>query len=1090
MKLRLLLPLICGLSGTLSASTGYYRSPDIKDNTIVFTAEGDLWLSNLQSGKAKRLTTHPAEEKQAAISPDGKQVAYAANYEGSTEVYVISSTGGIPKRISFENSSVRVHGWTTKGEVLYSTNNRVGPTGNWTLRHVNPKNLIAKSIPLADAIEGTIDKKGDYIYFIQYGMQFSGDNTKVYRGGAKGEMWRFKLGSNKEAKALTKNHIGSVRTPMIHDNKLYFISDASGNENIWSMSLDGSNITQVTQYKEWPIRSAKINNDQIIYQLGADLKVLNLKTKKSRIVPISLTSDYPYLRERWLNQPLKYLTSSRMAGDFKKVVVTARGKVAVAGIDKTRLVEVATNPESRTRRALLSHDGKWVYAINDASGELEIWKFAADGSQKSKQLTKDGKIFRWNIYLSPNGKWIAHDDKSGNLWLLNLKSGKNQKILTANSGLSPFQNVVWSSDSKLIAVTRDHQDNERSRIQLYSLDNGKTVMLTSDKYNSHSPAFSPDGNWLYFLSARHFQATPPSPWGDRNLGPAFDRRNQIFAYALKADAKFPFQPPTELTEGKKDKKKEDESDDEKEKGNTVDWKGLKDRLWQVPVSSGNYYNLTVNDSHLFVQDNVTEPGSTPSIKSIKIKPSTKINTFASGVTYYEMSDDGKSLFVRKQGGNNANMFIVGAGDKFPKDTKNSKVISKDWQLAFNPKEEWKQIFHDAWLMHRDSLYDANMRGLDWEKVKEKYEPLLNKLTDRYELNDILAQMMGELNALHSQVRGGDYPSDSNAAKPSYLGATLVQTKKGVAIDDIYIHEAELPSMAPPLRKPGVDAQEKDIILSINSIATPTIAKVNSLLRNQAGKQVLLSLKRGKKTIKTVVTPAGSRQDFRLRYNSWVNGNRNKVEKASNDIGYLHLYAMGSSDIASFAREFYANYQKNGLIIDVRRNRGGNIDSWIIEKLLRKAWAFWHSPIGRPYTNMQQTFRGHLVVLADEFTYSDGETFTAGVKALNLAPVIGKQTAGAGVWLRGMNRLTDNGIARVAEFPQYAMDGRWIVEGYGVEPTIEVDNLPHATFKGEDAQLETAIKYLKKKMKDSPIPELKTKPFPTDVNTPAMDILKK
>ena len=176
--------------------------------------------------------------------------------------------------------------------------------------------------------------------------------------------------------------------------------------------------------------------------------------------------------------------------------------------------------------------------------------------------------------------------------------------------------------------------------------------------------------------------------------------------------------------------------------------------------------------------------------------------------------------------------------------------------------------------------------------------------------------------------------------------------------------------------------------------------------------------------------------------------------------------------------FYANYNKEGLIIDVRRNRGGNIDSWIIEKLLRKAWAFWQPTHGSASTNMQQTFRGKLVVLTDQLTYSDGETFSAGIKALGLAPLIGKQTSGAGVWLSGRNRLADNGMARVAEYPQYAINGDWIVEGHGVEPDIEVDNLPVATFNGIDAQLNKAIDYLNEAIKKDPLSKLQAKPMPS------------
>ena len=1083
MRFHLIVPILLGLAGTVSASQGYYRSPALHKDTVVFTAEGDLWLSQLGQSTAKRLTTHPAEEKQAAISSDGASIAFLANYEGHNEVYVIPVKGGIAKRVSFENSDVRVQGWTSSGKVIYSTNNRIGPTGNWTLRTVDPLTLVAKDVQLADAVEGTIDSNEQHIYFTQFGLQVSTDNTKTYRGGAKGEIWHYQLNSSQEANQLTIQHKGSARQPMLHQDKVYFISDASGNDNIWVMGTDGSNQTQITHYTDWPIRSAKLNNGRIIYQLGADLKLYNLTSSASQTLNIELTSDFPNLRERWINQPLKYMNSTRLAGDHSKVVITARGRVAIASTKKSRLVEVATPADSRTRNAILSHDGKWVYAINDASGEMEIWQFSADGSEKSKQLTKDGTIFRWNLSLSPDGKWIAHDDKNGDLWLMNINTRDNRKILSMSSGLDPVADMVWSPDSQLLAITRIHQQDERSRILLYSLQQDKYQTLTSDKYNSYSPGFSPDGKWVYFLSDRYFSPTPTSPWGDRNMGPSFDRRALIYAYGLTGETQFPFMDSNELmTVSKKEKDKNVSNSRTYQKN----WKKISSRLWQVPVPSGNYSSLKVSDKFIYVMDQISEPESKPSISAIKIEPSPKIKTFAKNVAQYSLSDDAKRMFVRQQGNNNNNLFIVDVGAKFPKDPQQSKVATKDWQLLISPASEWEQMFHDAWLMHRDSLYDKNMRGVDWGKMKQKYQPLLARLTDRYELNDVFAQMMGELNALHSQVRGGDYPTDESTPKAAVLGALYEQTSKGVQISHIYRHDPELPMQASPLLHPAVEARHGDIITSLNGKPVKTIADLNTLLRNQAGKQVLITLQRGKTSLKRIITPASTNSDYSLRYNDWVNQKSKAVESSHDDIGYLHIHAMGSRDIARFARDFYANYQKQGLIIDVRRNRGGNIDSWIIEKLLRRAWAFWQPTIGTPSTNMQQTFRGHLVVLTDQFTYSDGETFAAGIKALNLAPIIGKQTAGAGVWLSGGNRLVDNGIARVAEYPQYAIDGRWVIEGYGVEPTIEVDNLPHATYRGEDAQLTAAIDYLKTKIKEQPVSQLKAMPFPAGI-APAEDI---
>ncbi|MGL5398525.1 MAG: S41 family peptidase, partial [Shewanella sp.] len=755
--------------GTLSAAQvfaaqstsnqGYYRAPALHDQTLVFTAEGDLWTQTLGQKAATRLTTLPAEELGAAISADGKWVAYVANYEGASEVYVIPVTGGVAKRVSFENSRVRVQGWTSKGEVLYSTDAGFGPANNWMLRLVNPESLTTTDLPLADAVEGVVDANNQYVYFTRFGLQVTGDNAKVYRGGAKGELWRFKLGGKDEAQLLSGQHQGSVRQPMLWQDRLYFISDSDGNDNLWSMALDGSDAQQLTQYKEWQMRGARMDQGKVVFQLGADIHIFDIASAKDSLLNIELISDFAQRREHWVKDPMDYATSANLAPAGDKVVITARSHVAIAGIDGSRLVQVALPGTYRVRNAILSQDGKSVYAISDMTGQQEVWQFPADGTSGAKQLTKDGNTLRMSLSLSNDGRYLAHDDNDGNVWLLDLKKNTNQKIISHGEGLGPYADIRWSGDSRFIALTKSEIGKQRPQVVLYSVDESKAQALTSDKYESYSPTFSRDGQWLYFLSNRQFTATPSSPWGDRNMGPVFDKRSQIFAISLVKNAKFPFSKPTELTA------KTTAKAEAKDKSTPVkiDWAGISERLWQVPVDSGNYSQLSVIDDRLYVLDQAIGDESQPNLMTIKfteLRP--KAEVFAEDVANYGVSADGKKLLLRKKS-NEKSLLIVDAGDKLG-DTDNAKVQTDQWQLAISPTLEWQQMFEDAWLMHRDSFFDKNMRGLDWQATKAKYQPLLDRLTDRNELNDIFMQMMGELDSLHSQVRGGDLPKDPDAAK--------------------------------------------------------------------------------------------------------------------------------------------------------------------------------------------------------------------------------------------------------------------------------------------------------------------------------------
>ncbi|MFZ6656631.1 S41 family peptidase [Undibacterium sp. TJN19] len=1153
-KLALSLSLM-GLMATAYAAPAYYRFPSIRADAVVFTAEGDLWKVASSGGQAQRLTTHPAAETLPAISHDGKWLAFSAAYEGATEAYVMPMTGGVPKRISFENDGVSVLGWTPSGEVLVSTLNSTGPSSHKIVAAINPQTMLRRVFPVTDANEAALDDSGKFLYFTRFGLHVTGDNAKQYRGGATAQVWRYDIQGKTEAVQLFANDNSNNRSPMWWKGRLYFVSDRNGAFNLWTANPDGSDAHILTQHKEWDVRNASLGDGKIAYQLGADLQVFDIASGKDQMLNIDLVSDFDQQRKRQIKSPLDYLTDVEVAGKEERLVFTARGHLAVAGSTAQRRIDLPIPENARARAAVFSHDDKYVYAIVDTTGENEIWKFPANGLGTPEALTSNGHGHRFHIYPSPDGKWLAHTDKQGKLWLLDLATKNNQVIDDAGKiGAEKQDEIVWSPDGKTIAIVRGNTKVQRSQIGLYDIASRQIHFVTSDRYTSGSPAFSPDGRWLYFFSDRNFQVSNRAPWGDRNMGPYFEKRAGVYALALQSDNRFPFkaddelsksgskpgdkttdkvtdtstdkpavktveepndrpaeQPltkpnerptekpvekpvekpatspankPADKSDAKPADKSTDKSDDSKKAAKSglpaIQYAGLAERLYQVPVASGNYRGLAVDDKRLYFTEQDGNDGKA-TLKTLAIsKTNPQPEVFASNVRQFDLSSDKKHIFYRVQNGPGAGDFIiVEAGAKQPGDISKAKVNINDWSFFLSPKLEWQQMFGDAWRMHRDYLFDEKMRGVDWNKVRSKYAPLVDRITDRAELNDVLGLMASEVSTLHSQFRTGDVRRAAPEGQAATLGAVLSRTTSGYRIDHIYHTEAELPGERAPLSQPDLDVREGDIITAINGQAVLEARDISDLLINQADKQVLMHIKRGERAPRAViVTPVNMQKHANLRYSDWEESRSERVNAASQGrIGYLHLRAMGAQDINSFARDFYSNIERDGLIIDVRRNRGGNIDSWIIEKLLRKAWAFWASPTSAPYTNMQQAFRGHLVVLIDELTYSDGETFAAGIKALNLGPLVGKRTAGAGVWLSDGNSLSDNGMIRAAENPQFGMDGRWLVEGVGVTPDVEVSNLPHATFNGQDQQLETAIQLLEKKLKEHPIKPLVPQAIP-------------
>jgi tricorn protease len=1067
-----LLPLLFTASALAQSSRGYYRFPALHGRTVVFTAEGDLWEVGIDGGTARRLTTHPGEETRPAFSPDGKTIAFSANYEGPTEVYTIPASGGLPVRRTFEGGSALVVGWTPDGKVLYTTR-RYSTLPNAQLATVDAQNRI-ELVPLSQASHGGYDPSGKSLFFTR--LPFQGSHAKRYQGGTAQKLWRFTPG--REAVPLTADYNGTSKEAMWWNQRLYFLSDRDGTMNLWSMDENGKNLKQHTKHQGWDILTASLSEGRIVYRIGADLRLYDIASNADRIVPVDLISDFDHLRERWVKQPNEFGVSAHISHDGSELVLASRGKLFVAPAKDGRFVEATARKPARFRDARIAPDGKSLIALSTESGEVEIWKLPANGIGNPERLTSDGAVLRWQAIPSPDGKWIAHHDKDNQLWLLETATKQQKKIMTSDGPYSPqFSSLSWSPDSRWLAFTTE-APNEFERIYLYSVEKASLTPLTSDRYNSSSAAWSPDGKWIYFLSDRSLKTAVQSPWGARQPDPYFDRTFKIYQLALRKGQRSPFEPPDELHSDKPaEKPAEDKPADKKAEPAKIEieLEGIAQRIVEVPAPPGNHGNLTATAKRLcWIDRDRMSPDKTALTCLDIANKGDKPETLFEGIRNYEQSGDGKKFLVMKD--NDLYVFDSAVRPGALRDSKtlaDARVDLRDWSFTVIPTDEYREMFLDAWRLHRDYFYDRKMHGLDWSSVREKYLPLVNRVRDRQELNDLLAQMVSELSALHTFVQGGDIRRGTDQVQPAALGARLERDTAagGYVVKHVYQSDPDRPDIRSPFARPGVDVAEGDVVLNVNGQGTLAASDIGELLRNRAGKQVLLRVRpAGKQENRDVVVkPITGQQEFDLRYHEWEYTRRLAVEeKGAGKIGYVHLRAMGPNDINQWAENFYPVFDREGLIVDVRHNNGGNIDSWLLGKLMRKAWFYWQSRIGRPTWNMQYAFRGHMVVLCDEHTASDGEAFAEGFRRLGLGKLIGTRTWGGEIWLSASNVLADRGIATAAENGVYGPEGKWLIEGHGVDPDIVVDNLPHATFNGKDAQLEAAIAHLQALIKAKPI----------------------
>lgn len=1101
---------------------GYYRQPAIHGDTIVFVAEGDLYAVPTTGGRAKRLTTHPAREADPAISPDGRWIAFTARYEGPREVYVMPIDGGRPQRLTYGAGSPRVVGWQG-GMVLYSSRRYSGlPNRQLIGADVASGNEWRFALDQAD--EGALSDDRETLYFTR--LPFQGSHCKRYQGGSVQQLWRFATKGGEEAEPLTADHPGTSKNPMLHAGRLYHLTDRDGTMNVWSLACEGErDLKQHTKHPFFDIKEASLHAGRIAYRLGADIHVLDLATGSDTKVDIRLVTDADQTRRKWITSPMSFLTSAHLSPDGDRVVLTSRGRAFIAPVGKGRFIALPPQGTARNRAARFSHDGKAIQYFSDHTDEVELWSRPANGSGTPTQLTNGGSSLRVQHRTSPDGRFVAHTDLAQGLYLKNTKAGTATAIEEPGNHLVVIE--AWSRDSQwLVYRMEPARDFNQAILRLVNVNDGKKVDITTTHYNSHSAAFGPEGKWLYFLSERSFDSIARSPWGPRQPEPHYDQQTRIYALALKPGLRPPFQEPDEVwraaekarkkveadkkkAEAEKKKKAEAKGDDAKKKDAKqkdsekkdekkpkpieIEREGIASRLYVLPVKAGRYDSLVATKRYLlwraspapFVKGK--SGGRRFDLQCLNItdeKP--EVKTRLGDVRSLELSQDGKKLLVRKR-----NDFAVVTADT--SSTIDSKAMSKggvslsDWRFAIDPKVEWAQMYDDAWRMHRDYFYDPGMHGVNWKRMREVYRPLVARVRDRDELQDLTGMLVSELSALHASVRGGDVRTGPLRVDVASLGGVFLRMpeKGGYRLEHVHVHDPDRPELRSPLARPDIDVKRGDILVAVDHQPAMPSRELGQLLVDKAGKQVHLTFRReGRKTdAEVILKPITQQQAWDRRYHEWEYTRRTRVEKAAEGrIGYVHLRGMGANDMAAFVRQFYAVYQREGLILDVRHNWGGNIDGWVLSRLMRRAWMFWKGRTGEPYSNLRFAPRGHMIVLCNEETASDGEAFSEGFRRLGLGPVMGTRTWGGEIWLHSGNRLADRGVASAGMFGVFGPteDGKgmqWLVEGHGVDPDFVLDNGPHETFMGKDAQLDGAITYLLDRLTKDPRPAPKVPPYP-------------
>jgi tricorn protease len=1064
------------------------RFPDIHGDTVVFSHGGDLWSVPATGGTARRLTSGDGLELFPRFSPDGKWIAFTGQYDGSLDVYVMPASGGEPRRLTWYPSQDNndrmgfdnmVLGWTPDGKILFR--GQRGPIRGFIGEPytVSPAGGPVERFPLPESGAISFSPDGKRIAYNRIFRDFR--SWKRYEGGMAQDVWIYDLGT----KALERitDWPGTDTQPMWIGHAIYFLSDRENWKlNLWKYDLDTKATTRVTSFTEYDVKWPHAGSGKIVFENGGELYVLDPAAGTPVKLTVSLPDDRKFARPRWVKVEDR-ITSVSLAPGGLRAAFTARGDVFTVPAENGTTRNVTRTQGVREKNAVWSPDGKWIAVVSDATGEEELQMVPADGTGAPVALTTGSSSWHYPPVWSPDSKKLAYSDRAMHLWVVDVATKEKTLVDTAKNW--EISQYAFAPDSRWLAY-RKRVGTDFDAILLWDGVTKTSTQVTPSAIECDEPVFDPEGAFLYFLSDRDIAPM----LGEFDPSFTVNRTTRPYALILRSDGASPFAPKSdeatapaaEPKEKPEPGKKNGAKKEEKKPPFRIDLAGLSERLVAFPVPPGDYGRLSAAKGRLFwlsvpplpLTEEEGPPKATLQMFDLTKRKETDL---LQNVERYALAPDGSRLAVKS--GKTWAVVEPKEGLK-PGD---GKLDLSGLTMELDPQKEWAQIFRESWRLYRDFFYLPDMGKVDWVAIRKRYEPLVADVSHRIDLNYVLAEMAAELGSGHAYVGGGDYPRPERMPVGA-LGADLVLDKAAGRWKIARILEGQNwdESRRSPLTEPGVKVSAGDYLLAIDGhdltasdepyrwLAGTVGPTGETSVAAGGGRTVTLLVsskpeKAGAHEI--VVRPVASEEN--LRYYNWVEDNRRKVDQATNGrVGYIQIPDMGAEGLTEFIRQYYPQLRKEKLIVDVRANGGGFVSEMILERLRRSTVGMGSARSARPVPYPDASFNGPMVALINEYSASDGDIFPYYFRKYGLGPLIGKRTWGGVVGIRGLpGGMVDGGYTHVPEFGTYNMKSEWVVENHGVDPDIEVDNLPADEMAGKDAQLERGIQEILKRIKEHP-----------------------
>ncbi len=1067
------------------------QKPTLSRTHVAFVYAGDLWIVSREGGEAKRLTSGAGLEYDPCFSPDGKHIAFTAEYDGNYDVYVIPASGGEPRRLTYHPGVDVAVGWTPDGTRVLFRSGRTShsPRYNKLFTVSTDGSGLPIELPLPMGEQGTYSPDGRLLAYVPFWNRRSVPNNyiawKRYRGGLASPIWIADLNNSRIEKVPRTD--SNDFCPMWLDNKVWFLSDRHGPVTLFCYDPETKEVRQAIENQGLDLLWACAGPDAIAYEQFGSLHLFDPKTGRSRALEITVSGDFPDTRPRYV-KVARRIRSASLSPNGVRVAFEARGEILTVPAEKGDIRNLTTTPAVMERSPAWSPDGKSVAYFSDEGGEYQLHIKDARGLEPARKFPLgEPPNFYFNLVWSPDGKRIAYSDNRQQLWFIDLASGQSTKVdVQPYFGYGVFFDPAWSPDSRWLAYARV-LDNRLGAIHLYDTQTGKRHQVTDGMSHASTPVFDKSGSYLYFLASTD---AGPSLNGIDMSATNRPVTAAVYLVVLSKDAESPLAPESDEEKEKPAtapaspapaKAEGEKNEAKKESGTRIDLEGISQRILALPLPQRNYVGLEVGKAGtLIVYERPLlpippAPGQPPAgdIAVLKFDLKTrKAERVVDNVSAAAIAPNGEKILYRQRD----NWFLTALSA--PVRPGDGALRLENMEVYIDPKAEWRQMYREVWRLQRDFLYDPNAHGLNLSETEKQYEPYLESVMHRADLNYLFNEMLGNLVLGHTYISGGDLP-EVTRVKVGLLGADFEIDQGRYRVKRVYTGENWNPQLRAPLTQPGVNVKEGEYILAVNGKELTADENIYKAFEGTADKQVILKVgpqPDGTNARQVTVVPVES--EMALRSLAWIENNRRKVEELSGGrVAYVYLPDTGMGGYTNFNRYFFAQTDKEATVIDERFNGGGKAADYIIEVLRRPLLNYWTARSGKIYTTPGGAIFGPKVMIVNEFAGSGGDAMPWYFRRTGIGPLIGKRTWGGLVGISGYPQLMDGGMVTAPSFAFFSPDGEWDVENHGVAPDIEVEYDPFLVRQGRDPQLEKAVEVVLDLLKKNPPPQPKRPPYP-------------